>query len=539
MAANYFNYMQRKGWNDAVVNMMDLAMGDMEHEIVQHQYSDTQNDATDYESVNSQEEQNHYFQQLPHQSSPKRQRKNEDTNPLQTTTEAQNGPVLSETRQKYNKASQEYREATRHLAELEEQIKMAKEIKQEKRKTLEDLADQVMDDLLMEENDEWNQMYRILLLFKENRGHVRVSRVKNTKEDLAREPYLDRLGLWVYQQRADYRRGRDNPHDPGIEPYREKALTPLGFNWDLREEKWEMRFDQLKEFKAKHGHCDVPTSGKKYDADPHLQRWVNFQRKEYRKYKAGDLNNCLNEVRIQKLRDLGFQIEGVKEVTWYQQYEKLKDFYNVYGHCELKAVFGTQKLVEWLDRQQDYFNKNKLSQDRVLKLKQLDIDLSNDQSEEKRKERNWWMKYEAMRAHKLLYKTCQVSPNDRNRHELLEWSNEMRKEHQKFLKKESSVLNQDKIKRLDELRFQWDESNMDEEDAEHLLINCNEIVTGLSADMLQSTKVTNNKVSVVEGYASSISSLSSIRQLSTKCTYQHEVRNDQTTSCPGSRQAYI
>ena len=37
-----------------------------------------------------------------------------------------------------------------------------------------------------------------------------------------------------------------------------KRLEFIGFVWDPLDDDWIMRFEQLKEYKAKHGNCVVP-----------------------------------------------------------------------------------------------------------------------------------------------------------------------------------------------------------------------------------------------------------------------------------------
>merc|ERR1712232_844107 len=59
-------------------------------------------------------------------------------------------------------------------------------------------------------------------------------------------------------------------------------------------------FDELKSYKAKHGHCNVPRrSGK-------LGRWVDTQRQQYRLLQEGKLSNICDQ-RVGKLELIGFQ----------------------------------------------------------------------------------------------------------------------------------------------------------------------------------------------------------------------------------------
>ena len=59
-------------------------------------------------------------------------------------------------------------------------------------------------------------------------------------------------------------------------------------------------FDQLKSYKAKHGHCNVPKRTGK------LGTWVNFQRVQYRLLQEGKHSYICDE-RIRKLESVCFQ----------------------------------------------------------------------------------------------------------------------------------------------------------------------------------------------------------------------------------------
>jgi len=92
---------------------------------------------------------------------------------------------------------------------------------------------------------------------------------------------------------------------------RVQKLESIGFQWSLsfgdvirgdktRKNIWDARFHELVAFKAKHGHCNVPSrSGK-------LGRWVNRQREQYRLSKVGK-SSYMTDERVQKLESIGFQ----------------------------------------------------------------------------------------------------------------------------------------------------------------------------------------------------------------------------------------
>ena len=92
-------------------------------------------------------------------------------------------------------------------------------------------------------------------------------------------------------------------------------LNEIGFTWTIRSrdtlgESWSQRLEELKRFKEKHGHCQVPS---RYAEAPELGIWVGTQRTQYRLYmKAKETGadiagaTSMNENRIRLLEDLGF-----------------------------------------------------------------------------------------------------------------------------------------------------------------------------------------------------------------------------------------
>ena len=72
-------------------------------------------------------------------------------------------------------------------------------------------------------------------------------------------------------------------------------LISIGFNWELKGPTlpWEARFNELLQYKAKHGDCDVPKRGGK------LGEWASKQRVAYK-------SDSLPQDRINRLNSIGF-----------------------------------------------------------------------------------------------------------------------------------------------------------------------------------------------------------------------------------------
>ena len=66
---------------------------------------------------------------------------------------------------------------------------------------------------------------------------------------------------------------------------------------DLLNASWLKKFEELRKFKKKHGHCKVSKTG----TNPELGRWIVRQRSEK---KTGNMS--LREIKIAKLNSLDF-----------------------------------------------------------------------------------------------------------------------------------------------------------------------------------------------------------------------------------------
>ncbi|EJK62012.1 hypothetical protein THAOC_17398, partial [Thalassiosira oceanica] len=132
---------------------------------------------------------------------------------------------------------------------------------------------------------------------------------------------------------------------------------------DPNDQKWNVRCDELAAYKAKHGHCKVPTGRKT------LGRWVNNQRSNYRKGK-------LSEKRIQKLEDLGFDWGTARgsQLPWDERFDALTEYQRAYGECNVPR--GHETLGTWVRDQRQLKKKGKLPKERVQKLDNLGFDWS-------------------------------------------------------------------------------------------------------------------------------------------------------------------
>ena len=131
---------------------------------------------------------------------------------------------------------------------------------------------------------QWTRMLRALVRFKRRTGHCNVPR------DWAGVPGL---GVWVWRQRVDRRRGR-------LVRARIRQLDALRFEWAgragrerLRERAWKLRLQELEQYLRVHDH--PPARSGRYRS---LARWVSRQQVALR---AG----ALAPARLRRLRAAG------------------------------------------------------------------------------------------------------------------------------------------------------------------------------------------------------------------------------------------
>ena len=84
-----------------------------------------------------------------------------------------------------------------------------------------------------------------------------------------------------------------------------EMLENIGFVWDSHAIAWEERLQELKQFQAKFGHCNVPSN---YEKSQPLAVWIKRQRREAKSFWKGEKSTITID-RFNALRELGFTWE--------------------------------------------------------------------------------------------------------------------------------------------------------------------------------------------------------------------------------------
>lgn len=147
--------------------------------------------------------------------------------------------------------------------------------------------------------ESWNAHYRNLKQYQDVMGNCNVP------------VSYPSLGKWVNFQRTGYKRMQEGSKNTlGMTQERVELLNEIGFTWKVAPSPvpWEMRFLQLKEFKQKEKHCNVPQF---YSEDPKLGIFVKDQRQQYKFFMEGK-KSAMTQERINRLEAIGFRWNVLK-----------------------------------------------------------------------------------------------------------------------------------------------------------------------------------------------------------------------------------
>ena len=158
---------------------------------------------------------------------------------------------------------------------------------------------------------------------------------------------------------------RDNAMEETIRK-RMAILEKMGFLFKVKDNIWMQRLQELKDYKAEHGDCNVPIT---YSSNPTLGRWVHTNRhqeklrRENRKDGKKSSKSTMTDERFDLLDAIGFNWEvrastkgGVMKpphlYSWEDRFEELRGFYQTTGHCIVPADHNPY-LNQWCSEQKE------------------------------------------------------------------------------------------------------------------------------------------------------------------------------------------
>jgi len=118
------------------------------------------------------------------------------------------------------------------------------------------------------------------------------------------------------------------------------------------------RVQELAQYKAETGHCNVP---RRYGS---LGNFVNKQRQLHRKHLEGKTTSLTPE-RIRVLEQLGLQwsvdaravTRQKNERVWMERYGELREYQRTHGTCRVPSDHPNTKLVSWVKAQRKEYRR--------------------------------------------------------------------------------------------------------------------------------------------------------------------------------------
>uniref|UniRef100_A0A7R9WS27 Helicase-associated domain-containing protein n=2 Tax=Craspedostauros australis TaxID=1486917 RepID=A0A7R9WS27_9STRA len=136
---------------------------------------------------------------------------------------------------------------------------------------------------------------------------------------------------------------------------------------------WVSRFQELRHFSAKHGHCVLDV--KKH---PGLSQWSKRQRYQYKLRVMGKHSTLTND-RLLALSSIGFVWESHKTI-WEKRYSELAEFQKVHGHCNVPTMYANNPpLGVWLKGQRRQYHllrkgrSSAITPERICRLNALGL----------------------------------------------------------------------------------------------------------------------------------------------------------------------
>ncbi|KAL9189803.1 hypothetical protein ACHAXT_009478 [Thalassiosira profunda] len=170
---------------------------------------------------------------------------------------------------------------------------------------------------------------------------------------------------------------------------------------------WNEKYEQLKAYRAYHGHCNVP---QRYGNDPQLGRWVKKQRYLYKKGK-------LSVERTQLLDDIEFEwnAERDRDISrfssddelWGERLEQLRAYKEEHGDCNVPKRYAL--LGKWVQWQRYLYKKGKLADERKERLEEIGFNWVGDKKGGSQPNNEQWNeRLKQVRAYKAEHGDCKV-----------------------------------------------------------------------------------------------------------------------------------
>jgi hypothetical protein len=180
---------------------------------------------------------------------------------------------------------------------------------------------------------------------------------------------------------------------------------------EYQAEIWTEKFEDLCEFRRRHGHCHVPHT---YQDNSPLAQWVKRQRYQY-KLKLEGKRSTLTDERVKILDQIGF-IWNSHDAVWEERWNELLHYQQIQKDCIVPSNYQQNpQLAVWVKRQRRQYKfycegkPTSMTPERITKLERLGF--AWDCRKPKGSEENPRIMGAAISPHAQLPRTVQIQAN--------------------------------------------------------------------------------------------------------------------------------
>jgi superfamily II DNA or RNA helicase len=196
--------------------------------------------------------------------------------------------------------------------------------------------------------------------------------------------------------------------------------------------KWETHYAELLQFKAIHGHLNVPRDSKDF---PMLGSWVDNQR-------SAKNRGILYVERERLLNQAGFRWSE-QQSSWDERYLELLEFKDKHGHTNASPKDpDNPSLGIWINYLRKSFKTGTLDPDKIRKLNEIGFVWDVH-------EKKWWDRYQELLDFRKIHGHCNVPNQFQDNPVLARWVSTQRSN------KSKGLLNQDYGRLLSDIGFEW------------------------------------------------------------------------------------
>lgn len=198
-------------------------------------------------------------------------------------------------------------------------------------------------------------------------------------------------------------------------------------------DQWESMYKEFEDFVEKYGHAYPHTNKAKY---VNLRDWLI--RQTFSK-------SILSAVQVDRLEmlNIDWHMTTNSEYRWEEMYAKLREYYNIYGHCKVPQGWSKDKqLANWITVQRRVYNRGKLKKHRERLLSEINFIWQIS----KEFDAQWEIYFNQLRSFYIENGHCKVPWKHQK---LARWV-----ERQRICKKKK-ILPPLREKRLNEIEFIW------------------------------------------------------------------------------------